>query len=72
MAILIHAVLIYLSANSYMCRPLSGRRQVDLAYGATVGSILISAAAVWLWWLVVCLPPPKAKPGHLMRFASRD
>lgn len=38
---------------SYMCRTLSGGRQADLAYGATVGTLLVSAATVWLWWLVV-------------------
>ncbi|ELR22372.1 TM2 domain containing protein [Acanthamoeba castellanii str. Neff] len=36
----------------YMCRTLNGGRQADLAYGATVGTLLVSAATVWLWWLV--------------------
>lgn len=45
--------LLPLSGYSYMCRTLNGGRQADLAYGATVGTLLVSAATVWLWWLVV-------------------
>jgi len=40
----------------YMCGSQLRQRQIEIGYIITVGSILISAATVWLWWLIVrCL-----------------